>query len=318
MTGEVVSADDTRRHDHHNHRHEPELFGRAFLIGATLNIGFVGLEALYGWLANSVALLADAGHNLSDVLGLLVAWGASALARRKPSARYTYGLRRATILAALFNAIILLMAVGAIGLEAAKRIAEPQPVAGGTVMAVAAVGVVVNTLTALLFARGRKGDLNVRAAFLHMASDAAVSLGVVVAGLAIQQTGWLWLDPLASLTISAVIVAGTWRLLRDSLAMSLDAVPSGIDSARVTESLVQLPGVAGVHDLHIWPMSTTEVALTCHLIVANGYPGEAFLSEVAKMLHERFDIEHATIQIELAQGLACRQICEEARDARCS
>lgn len=294
-------------HEHagHSHVHAPADFGRAFLIGTILNIGFVAVEAAYGLAANSMALLADAGHNLSDVLGLLVAWGAATLTKRQPSRNYTYGLRRSSILAALFNAVFLLVAIGAIAFEAIRRFADPAPVAGGTMMAVAGLGVIVNGVTAWLFARGRKGDINIRGAFLHMAADAAVSAGVVLAGLAIMRTGWLWLDPATSLVIVAIIVIGTWELLRTSLAMSLDRVPPGICPAKVEAALGGLPGVTRVHDLHIWPMSTTEVALTCHLVMPAGCPGDAFLHQASAMLHDRFGIGHATIQVERDEAEAC-------------
>ena len=233
-------------HDHSGHEHAPASFGRAFLIGTVLNLGFVFVEAGYGFAANSVALLADAGHNLSDVLGLIIAWAAASLSRRQPSTHYTYGMRRTSILAALFNAVFLLVAIGAIAVEAINRIAQPQPIAGGTVMAVAAVGIVVNGLTAWLFAHGRKGDLNIRAAFLHMAADAAVSAGVVVAGFVVLRTGWLWLDPLTSLGIAVVILVGTWGLLRESVGMALDRVPGGIAPRAVEDALTALPGVAAI------------------------------------------------------------------------
>jgi cobalt-zinc-cadmium efflux system protein len=270
-------------------------------------MGFVALETGYGLAANSVALLADAGHNLSDVLGLLVAWGAATLSRRQPSAHFTYGLRRSSILAALFNAVFLLVAVGAIALEAIDRLADPQPVASGTVMAVAAVGIAINGVTAWLFASGRKDDINIRGAFLHMAADAAVSAGVVVSGYVILRTGWLWLDPATSLVIVAVIMAGTWGLLRDSVAMSLDRVPAGIAPEEVKASLAALPGVTRVHDLHIWSMSTTEVALTAHLVMPHGSPGDAFLHDASAMLHDRFEIGHTTIQVECDETNACAQ-----------
>ncbi|GJD50449.1 Cadmium, cobalt and zinc/H(+)-K(+) antiporter [Methylobacterium crusticola] len=287
------------------HVHAPASFGRAFAIGIALNTGFVLVEAAYGVLADSVALLADAGHNLSDVLGLVLAWGAATLARRRPSARFTYGLRGSSILAALFNAVFLLIAVGAIGWEAVQRFSTPAPVPGATVTVVALVGIAVNGVTAWLFASGRKGDLNIRGAYLHMLADAAVSAGVVVAGLVIVATGWTWVDPATSLVIVAVIVAGTWGLLRDSVVLSLDAVPPGIDPAAVRRCLAERPGVAEVHDLHVWPMSTTETALTAHLVMPGGHPGNAFLGECAGVLRERFGIAHVTIQVEIAGGPAC-------------
>lgn len=292
-------------HDHSSHAHAPADYGRAFLIGTVLNLGFVAIEAGYGFAANSVALLADAGHNLSDVAGLLIAWGAATLAKRRPTATYTYGLRRSSILAALFNAVFLLVAIGAIAWEALNRIAQPQPVEGGTVMAVAAVGIVVNGVTAWLFASGRKGDINIRGAFLHMAADAAVSAGVVVSGFLILRTGWLWLDPVTSLVNVAVILIGTWGLLRDSVAMALDRVPDGIVPHEVEAALTGLPGVARVHDLHIWSISTTDVALTCHLVMPGGCPGDEFLHGTSAMLHDRFEIGHSTIQVERNEDEAC-------------
>ena len=284
-------------HDH-GHSHAPASFGRAFAIGIALNTAFVVIEATFGILAHSLALVADAGHNLSDVLGLVLAWGASVLVRRSPTLRRTYGLRRSSILAALFNAVFLLVAIGIIAWEAVGRFAHPQPVAGGTVIWVALVGIVINTATALLFLAGRKDDLNIRGAFLHMAADAGVSLGVVLAGIAIIFTGWQWLDPTVSLVIVAVILLGTWGLLRDSVNLALDAVPEGIDAEAVTAYLAALPGVAEVHDLHIWGMSTTETALTAHLVIPGIRDGDALLARVCAELHDRFGIEHATVQVE--------------------
>jgi len=292
-------------HGSGGHSQAPASFGRAFLIGTVLNIGFVAIEAGYGLAANSVALLADAGHNLSDVLGLLIAWGAAALSKRAPSEHYTYGLRRTSILAALFNAVFLLVAIGAIALEALNRFAQPQPVEGGVVMAVAAVGIVVNGVTAWLFASGRKGDINIRGAFLHMAADALVSVGVVISGFVIMKTGWLWLDPVTSLVIVAVILVGTWGLLRGSVSMSLDRVPESIAPRDVEAALVALPGVTLIHDLHIWSMSTTEVALTCHLVMPGGCPNDAFLHEASAMLHDKFEIGHATMQVERDDNEGC-------------
>ncbi|HYJ53666.1 MAG TPA: cation diffusion facilitator family transporter [Allosphingosinicella sp.] len=293
--------------DHAGHSHAPKDFGRAFLIGTTLNMGFVIVEAVFGILANSMALLADAGHNLSDVAGLLIAWGAASLAKRGPTRHYTYGFRRSSILAALFNALFLLVAMGAIAFEAIQRFSDPQPISSGTVMLVAGVGIVINTATALLFASGRKGDINIRGAYLHMAADAAVSAGVVVAGFAIAKTGWLWLDPLTSLAIVAVIFFGTWGLLKDSVGLSLDRVPEGIAPAEVEQKLALLPGVSRVHDLHIWGMSTTEVALTCHLVMPEGLPDDEFLHEAAATLKEEFGIDHTTIQIERRDDGSCDQ-----------
>ncbi|NEV80529.1 cation transporter, partial [Rhodopseudomonas sp. BR0C11] len=280
-------------HDHHHHHgpgaahgagghsHAPQDFGRAFAIGITLNLVFVVAEAAFGYFSNSMALIADAGHNLSDVAGLVVAWIAAGLAKRPPSARYTYGLRGSSILAALFNAVFLLLAVGAIGWEAVVRLFTPEPVAGITVMVVAGIGIVINAVTAWLFASGRHSDLNIRGAYLHMAADAAVSAAVLVAGVIILFTGWYWIDPAVSLLVAVVIVWGTWGLLRDSTALSLAAVPRGIDPAAVRAFLSKLPGVTQVHDLHIWGMSTTEVALTCHLVMPGGSPGDPFLVDLA-------------------------------------
>ena len=282
------------RHDHHHHDHShaghvhaPVNFGRAFVIGIGLNAAFVLVEAGYGFVANSTALLADAGHNLSDVLGLVVAWIAAVLSKRPPTPRLTYGLRNTSILAALANAVLLLIAAGAIILEAIQRLLHPEPVASMTVIVVAAIGIVINGVTAWLFASGRDGDLNIRGAYLHMAADAAVSAGVVAAGFLIMVTGWLWVDPVTSLLIVAVIVWGTWGLLRESTAMSMAAVPSTIDPATVRDYLVGLPGVVSIHDLHIWPMSTTETALTAHLVMPAGNPGDAFLIETCRQLSHR-------------------------------
>ena len=287
------------------HSHAPADFGLAFAIGFALNAGFVIVEFGYGYLSHSVALMADAGHNLADVLGLVVAWVASVLAKRPPSQRYTYGLQGSTIIAALFNAVILLVAVGMILLETFRRFVQPEPVAAATVMVVAAIGIVVNGITAWFFASGSKGDLNLRGVFLHMLSDALLSAGVVVAGGVILLTNWLWLDPLVSLVINALIIWGTWGLLRGSLDMSLAAVPPGVDPASVQAFLEARPGVAEVHDLHIWSMSTTKVALTCHLVMPDGHPGDRFISELCKTLEERFAIGHPTVQIEMGGDLVC-------------
>ena len=288
-------------HGHHGHSHAPADFGSAFAIGAGLNILFVAVEAGAGLWTGSLALLADAGHNLSDVLSLLLAWAAAAMARRAPTLRRTYGLRKGTILASLANAGLLLVAVGMIVWEAIRRFGSPDPVQPGPVMAVAAIGVVINTATALMFMRGHH-DLNVRGAFLHMAADAAVSLGVVAAGAVIFFTGWLWIDPAVSLVIALVIVIGTWSLLRDSLDLALDAAPRGVDPEAVKAWLAGRPGVTEVHDLHIWAMSTTETALTAHLVRPDNRDCDAFLHEVAHGLEQRFRIGHPTLQVETGEG----------------
>ena len=291
-------------HGHTGHSHAPDNFGWAFAIGAALNTAFVIAELIFGYAANSLALISDAVHNLSDVFSLLLAWGAAWLAQKQPTQRHTYGYRRASILAALFNAGLLLVAVGGIAAEAVNRLYSPAPVAGWTVVVVAALGVVVNGGTALLFMRGRRGDLNVRGAYLHMAADAGVSLGVVVAALVIMVTGWLWLDPAISLVIAVVVFWSGWGLARDSVNLALDGVPRGIELARVKEYLGGLEGVTEVHDLHVWAMSTSETALTAHLVRPAG-SNDAFLHSACEQLAHRFNIHHATLQIESAAGV-CR------------
>jgi len=289
----------------HDHEHAPADFGKAFAIGIGLNSGFVLTEAAFGFLSNSTALLADAGHNLSDVLGLLVSWGAASLAQRAPAGRFTYGLRGSSILAALFNAIFLLVSVGAVGWESILRLMEPEPVAGFTVMIVAGIGIAINVATALMFARGRKTDINIEGAFLHMAADAAVSLGVVLAAGFVLWTGWNWIDPAMSLVICLVILWSTYGLLRSSVNMSLNAVPSGINVDAVRTFLQGLPGVTQVHDLHVWPLSTTETALTCHIVIPSGHPGDRFLVDAAHELAHDFKIGHSTIQIEVSEDTPC-------------
>ncbi|MCB2066644.1 MAG: cation transporter [Erythrobacter sp.] len=290
----------------HGHSHAPTDFGRAFVIGIVLNAGFVAVEATYGFLSGSMALVADAGHNLSDVLGLLIAWAASLAAKRPPSARFTYGLKSSTILAAFANAILLLIAVGAILFETVHRVLVPVDVEGMTMIVVAGIGVAINTATALLFMRGRHHDLNIRGAYLHMAADALVSVGVVLAGALILFTGLRWIDPLVSLVIVAVITWGTWGLLRDSVKMGLLGVPDGVDEAAVLAYLAGLPGVAAVRGLHIWPMSTTETALSAHLAMPGGHPGDAFLHDLAEELAEHHHIDHVTVQVETdAEGKGC-------------
>jgi len=284
------------QHDH-GHHHSPHGHDRAFAIGTALNLGFVVAEIAFGLLANSMALLADAAHNFGDVLGLLLGWGAAWLARRPPTRRRTYGWGRSSILAALLNATILLIGVGAIGVEAVHRLLAPVPVREGTVILVAAVGILINGATALLFLQGRGHDINVRAQFVHMAADAGVSAGVVLAGLLILFTGWVWLDPAVSLAIGVVIVATTWGLLRESIDLAMDAVPGGVAQEAVQDYLASVPGVLEVHDLHIWGLSTTQTALTAHLVCADP-SAERTLHDVTTELRDRFGIGHATLQIE--------------------
>ncbi len=294
-------------HGHGGHVHAPASFGTAFAVGIALNLSYVAGEAIYGALAGSLALLADAGHNLGDVLGLGAAWLATRLGRRRPSGRYTYGLRRSSILSALFNAILLLVVTGGIAAEAIRRLFEPAPVSGPTVMIVAAIGIAVNGTTALLFMSGAKHDLNLRGAFLHMAADALTACAVVAAGLLIVLTGWQRIDPAASLLVAAVIVAGTWSLLRQSVALALDGVPAGIDPAAVERTLRALPGVSDLHDLHIWGMSTTETALTAHLVRPGLPPDDAMLRAAAATLERLYGIGHATFQVETGEdGETCR------------
>ena len=282
----------------HAHSHAPADFGRAFAIGIALNTGFVVVEATYGFLSGSMALVADAGHNLSDVLALILAWGASVAAKRAPTRRFTYGYKSSTILAALANAALLIVAIAVIAYETLHRLAEPAPVEGMTVIVVAGIGIAINAGTALMFMRGQADDLNIRGAYLHMAADALVSLGVVLAGIAIVLTGATWIDPAVGLLIVAVIAWSTWGLARDSLAMGLLAVPENVDETAVRAYLAGLPGVEALHDLHIWPMSTTETALTAHLVMPGGHPGDTFLQDVAAGLERDHHIGHATIQIE--------------------
>jgi cobalt-zinc-cadmium efflux system protein len=290
-------------HAHGHGRHAD--FGPAFAIGIALNTGFIVFEVIFGLISHSVALLADAGHNLGDVLGLIAAWVAYALSKRPATDRFTYGLGSATILAALANAAALLFVTGGVAWEAIRRFADPPEVAGFMVMAVAALGVAVNGVSAWLFARGRKSDLNIRGAFLHLMSDAVVSGAVVVCGLVIVVTGWFWLDPAASLVLCAVILIMTWRLLIDSLRMSMHGVPEGIDARAVRKALESLDGVSRIHDLHIWAMSTADTALTCHLVMPRGHPGDSFMAEAATLMHEKFGVAHATFQIEVSEDAAC-------------
>ena len=292
--------------DHHNHNHSkghhhhpsPKSQGRVFIMTIVLNMLFVIIEFAYGFITNSTALIADAGHNISDVLGLMLAWGAIILTRKAPSKRYTYGLRSTSIMAAVANAMLLLVACGAIAMEAIDRFSQPPAVAGLTVSIVAAVGIVINGLSAWLLMRGSKEDLNIRGAYLHMAADAAVSLAVVIAGVAMFYTGWFMIDPIISLMIVIVIVVGTWSLLRDSMQLALSAVPANIDALAIDAYLRQLAGVTEIHDLHIWGLSTTESALTVHLVMPNGHPSDNFMDEIVQTLEERFFVHHSTLQIE--------------------
>jgi cobalt-zinc-cadmium efflux system protein len=289
-------------HAHGHGHHHPADFGRAFAVGIALNLGFVVIEAIYGWRANSMALLADAGHNLADVLGLATAWAGAVLARRPASRRFSYGFRGASILAALANAVLLLIAVCLIVYHAAWRLIVPDLVQGETVIFVAAIGIAINLGTALMFVRGRKSDINVRGAYLHMVADALVSAGVVVAGFGIQFTGWLWIDPVTSLIVAGMIFLATADLFRESLTMAMAGVPRSIDPEKVEGHLLGLPGVIRVHDLHIWSMSTTEYALTAHLVMPDGFPGDTFLQGCAHGVAHQFGITHSTFQIEVGTG----------------
>jgi len=292
---------------HQNHSHtQGTNFNQAFLFGIILNVVYIVVEIIYGILINSMALLADAGHNFSDVLGLLLAWGAAYLAKTASTEKRTYGMRKSTILAALFNAIILMIAVGAITIEAVRKLIYPEPVQGQTMIIVAAIGFIINAVTALLFMKGREKDLNIKGAFLHMAADAGVSLGVVIAGLIIVSTGWLWVDPVIGLVIVVVITIGTWGLLKESFHLSMDAVPKDIDLKDVGNYLKSIQGVNEVHDLHVWAMSTTETALTAHLVIPEENKDDYFLKKICGELHSKFGIVHSTIQIEKsAQSANC-------------
>jgi cobalt-zinc-cadmium efflux system protein len=295
-------------HGHHGagHSHAPASFGAAFAIATALNLALVIVQVIYGLAANSLALLADAGHNFGDCLGLMLAWGAHVLARRQPTTRFTYGYGSASILSALVNAVTLLVATGGIAWEAIRRLGDPGQVTGGTIIVVAATGLLVNGISAWLLMSGRKGDLNIRGAFLHLVGDAAVSAAVVVAGIVILLTGWTLADPIASLVVAAAILWSSWSLLRESFRLSLDAVPAGIDPQAVRVFLESLSGVTSTHDLHIWPVSTTGTALTCHLVMPGGHPGDAFLASTCRELERHFAINHATFQIELGDADICR------------
>lgn len=303
--GHGHSHDHGHSHGHAHHAPPPGSVGKAFAIAVSLNLVFVVAEIAAGLLSGSMALLADAGHNLSDVLSLVLAWVASVLAARPPSERFTYGLKSSSILAAIANAALLWVAIGAILVETIRRMADPEPVAGTAMMVVAGLGIAVNALSALLFAKGAKSDLNLRAAFVHLMADALVSVGVVIAGVVIATTGWALVDPIASLVITAVIGWSSWGLLRDALHMGMLGVPEGIDGPKVRAFLESQPGVTRVHDLHIWPMSTTETALTAHLLMPGGQPGDAFLCALADGLAREFGIGHPTIQIETDAASPC-------------
>jgi len=301
-----ADAHDHHGHDHghghgHHHHHHPSAYGWAFAAGIALNLGFVAIETIYGFLANSMALLADAGHNLADVLGLAAAWAGATLAKRPPSPRFSYGWRAASILSALANSVILLVAVSFIAYHAVLRLIIPDFTEGGTVTIVAGIGILVNGATALMFARGRQSDVNVRGAYLHMVADALVSAGVVIAGIIIAATGWLWVDPVTGLVVAGIILIAGWDLLKESLVMAMAGVPRGIDPDEVEAHLCSLAGVERVHDLHIWPMSTTEFALTAHLVMPAGFPGDRFLADCAHTIERRFRIGHSTFQVETGE-----------------
>ncbi|MRV73411.1 cation diffusion facilitator family transporter [Duganella sp. FT92W] len=301
-------------HGHHHHHHgDPNSQGRAFAIAIALNAIFVAVEFTYGFLANSTALMADAGHNLSDVLGLALAWGAAILGRLAPNARYTYGLRSSSMLAALFNAMLLMAACGAIMWEAVLQLMHPTPVAGATVSVVAAIGIAVNGFSAWLFMSGSKDDINIRGAYLHLAADAAISLGVLLSGLAVMATGWTWLDPAVSLAIVAIIMVSTWSLLKESLKMVMAAVPDSVDAGAIEQFLRERDGVQEVHDLHIWAMSTTETALTAHLVMPGGYPGDQAIDDITARLKAEFSIHHCTLQVE--QGTTDHACCLQTHHA---
>jgi cobalt-zinc-cadmium efflux system protein len=303
-------------HDHkggHHHHHAPQAGqGRTFAIAVALNVVIVIVQAVYGFIAHSTALLADAGHNLSDVLGLLLAWGAVWLGTRKPSERYTFGLGSSSILASLANAALLLFACGAIVLEAVQRLLNPAPVAGLDVFIVATIGLVVNGFSAWLFMRGSKEDLNIRGAFLHMAGDAGISAAVAVSGLVILYTGASWVDPAMSIVVVAVIVAGTWGLGRDAMRLAMAAVPPGVDKPRIEKYLSDLPGVTDVHDLHVWALSTTENAMTAHIVMPAGHPGDVFVDAIVGTLRRDYAMHHATLQVEMGTTVHSCSLGEKA------
>lgn len=297
-------------HDHHGHNHGSIDYNKSFIIGIALNVTYIVVEVIYGLMVNSLALLADAGHNLSDVLGLLIAWAATYLVKRKPTKTHTYGFKKSSILAAFVNSLILLVAIGGIVWEAIGRFTDPQPIQGEVIMIVAGIGVIINTFTALLFVKGKEKDINIRGAFLHMAADAAISLGVVIAGLVIMMTNLVWIDPIVSIVIAVIIFFGTWSLLKESTNLALDAIPKSVDRLEIEDFLENIDGVEEVHDLHIWAMSTTENALTVHLIMPNATVNDDFTTNVAKRLEDQFHIHHTTLQIENGNGdVECKSNC---------
>jgi cobalt-zinc-cadmium efflux system protein len=308
-----MSTCDHHHHGHdHGHHHAPANYDRAFAIGVGLNLAFVGVELIFGLVSNSLALVADAGHNFSDVFSLVLAWGALWLSRQRPSKRRTYGFGRSTIMASLINAVVLLIAVGAIIWGALGRLIHPLPIDTGLVIWVALIGIVINGATAAMFMRGSKDDINIRGAYLHMAADAGISFGVVIAGLIIGISGWLWIDPVTSILIAVIIAFGTFGLLRDSVNLTLDAVPRHINSGEIEDYLCGLPGVTAVHDLHIWSISTTSVALTAHLVRPDMAADDDWLYKVSEDLQQRFKIDHTTLQIETGKGgSACKLESEE-------
>jgi len=297
-------------HSDHQHDYRPKSFEKAFIIGIALNASFIVIEGIYGILANSMSLLADAAHNLTDVLGLIVAFIASILVKRSPSPRFSYGLRGTSIIAGLFNGLFLIVVVGAVSFESVQRLLKPEPTQSLTVIIVAAIGIIINGISALMFASGQKNDINIKGAFLHLVADALVSLGVVITALATLYTGWIWLDPAVSLTINTIIIWSSWGLLKQAFKMSIQAVPENINLSDVKSFIQMQSGVSSLHDLHIWSMSTTEIACTCHLIMKDGYPGDAFIHKLSDDLEHHFSINHTTIQIETINDFECKHLSD--------